>query len=353
MSFKNGLSAINLEMPDVIPRFEPSAGEYHWDLIKAVTGLEVDIDSPEEERTKATQAFIKAWDYGIYFGCLVSNKEHGNIRTNMGHAEYAQRGRDFDNDLRCPFKTPEEVLSFDPWETYGEKEHSELVNRFNEHYRQQCNLFPDTVNTTGIYVTLMSGMISIFGWDLLLLAAGEDSKRFGELVNRYADWIKQYYDAVAESETTVIYSHDDIVWTEGPFINPEWYRKYIFPNFEKLWDKPRRNGKKVMYVCDGNYTQFIDDIATCGNAGFWFEIFTDLEYVTKKYGKTHFIIGNGDARVLTFGTKEAIRAEVKRCIDAGRDCPGYFMCISGHIPPNVPVENALYYNDVYQELARR
>ena len=111
--------------------------------------------------------------------------------------------------------------------------------------------------------------------------------------------------------------------------------------------------KKILFVCDGNYTPFLDDIAACGNSGFWFEYFTDLEAVVEKFGQTHFIIGNGDARVLTFGRKAQIRSEVERCMNRGRGCPGYFMCISGHIPPNVPVENALYYNDLYLSLRQR
>ena len=64
-------------------------------------------------------------------------------------------------------------------------------------------------------------------------------------------------------------------------------------------------------------------------------------------------MGGVDCRVLTFGTKAQIRAEVERCMAAGKHCPGYFMCVSGHIPPNVPVANALYYNEVYKELRQR
>ena len=52
-------------------------------------------------------------------------------------------------------------------------------------------------------------------------------------------------------------------------------------------------------------------------------------------------------------TKEEIRAEVQRCMDIGKSCPGFFMAVGNHIPANTPVENALYYNEVYEELARR
>ena len=44
MSYKNGLAAINLEMTDTVPRTEYSA-EWHWSLIKKVTGIKVNDQS--------------------------------------------------------------------------------------------------------------------------------------------------------------------------------------------------------------------------------------------------------------------------------------------------------------------
>lgn len=353
MSLADGLAAVNLQMPDRVPRTEVSAEGYHWELMRAVTGRRVTIDSPDFIRSAATRAFVKAWNYDIVMSVGVGYNALLEKYTNMGHAEYAQHGRDFTAPSPSPFRSVEEVYAFDPWETYGTHPEEDILAHFNLRYAQQCQAYPDAVNMTGIYTTLMSGMIAIFGWDLLLEAVAGDPDAFGQVVNRYASWIQQHYNAVARSDTTVVYSHDDMVWTDGPFINPAWYRKYIFPNLEKLWAPLRQAGKKILFVCDGNYTRFAADIAACGNHGFWFEIFTDLGHMTRTFGQTHFLIGNGDCRVLTFGSKAAIRAEVQRCMDAGARCPGYFMCVSGHIPPNVPVENALYYNRVYEELSRR
>ena len=354
MSLEDGYAAINLEMPARVPRYELSVDDYHYALMREVTGVEVRRESDDRTKRKAQSEFVRAWNYDIY--CTGGDSAGDAISTkytNMGHANYAEQGADFDDDIRCPFDGPEDVFSFDPWETYGAKDHRDLVSSFNDSYNDRRRLFPDAVNTAGVYHTLMSGMIAIFGWELLLQAAALSLEKFGDTVNRYATWMQQYYDAVAESETPVVYSHDDLVWTEGPFIHPDWYRKYIFPNLKRLWEPARQAGKKVLFQCDGNYTMFAGDIAAAGNSGFWFEIFTDLEYVAQKYGDTHFIIGNADCRILTFGRKEDIRAEVERCLDIGKRCPGYFMCVSGHIPPNVPVENALYYNEVYNELMWR
>jgi len=84
MSYADGWAAVNLEMPERIPRFDPSAPSYHWDLVNAVCGTALSVDSPNEERLEGSRAFIKAWDYGIFFGCLIGGGELSAKRTSMG-----------------------------------------------------------------------------------------------------------------------------------------------------------------------------------------------------------------------------------------------------------------------------
>jgi uroporphyrinogen-III decarboxylase len=260
---------------------------------------------------------------------------------------------DFNNKTNCPFKEPEEVLEFDFWEAYGKKDRNILTKSFEDHYKSKCRDNPDVVNMTGIYVTCISGLVEIFGWEMLLLVAGIDPEGFGELTNRYASWIQQYFDALAESNVPMVMVHDDIAWTEGAIFHPDWYRKYVFPNYKKFLAPLLESGKKIMYTSDGCYTEFIDDIAATGVHGFVMEPTTDMKYIADKYGKTHVFIGNADTRVLLYGTKEEIYVEVKKCMDIGKKYPGFFMAVGNHIPSNTPVENVLYYNEVYEKLGKR
>ena len=352
MSSDDGWAAINLEMPKRVPRTEYSV-EMHWDLIKAVTGIEVNPDSPEEARLQAGIAMRKAWNMDFFWSVLISRGEFGSIRTDMGHAEYAAGGVDRRDTITCPFKEPEEVLAFDPWQALGKKDKSELTRRFEEHYRANCAARPFGVNMTGIYVTCISGLIDLFGWDMLLLAAGTDLEKFGEMTNRYASWIQQYFDALADADVPIVMIHDDMVWTSGPFIHPDWYRTVVFPNFKKYFAPLIDSGKKIAFCSDGDFTLFIDDLADCGVNGFVMEPMTDMAYIAEKYGKTHFFIGNADTRILLSGPKEKIRAEVERCMAIGKNCPGFFLAVGNHIPANTPVDNAIYYNQVYEELAVR
>lgn len=352
MSYADGWAAINLEMPDRVPRCEYSA-HMHWDLVNRVCGTDITPQSSKEEKQTASSAFVKAWNYDFMWTVLTHCQELGKWYTNMGHAAYATGGTDYNNNIHCPFEDEDEALNFDPMTQLPQKSKEQMIKEFEAHYASQVEKYPGCVNVTGTYITCISGLIEIFGWDLLLTAAAIDPNKFGELTNRYCEWMSRYFVALAESKVPLIKVHDDIVWTNGAFIHPDWYRKFVFPNYKKMFAPVYEAGKKIIFTSDGTYTEFIDDIADCGVSGFVMEPTTDMQEIADKYGKTHSFIGNADCRILTSGTKDDIYNEVKRCMDIGKKYPGFFMAVGNHIPSNVPVENALWYNECYEKLGKR
>jgi hypothetical protein len=353
MSYADAWSAVNLEMPPRVPRTEYSAEYYHWELLARVTGLPVTAASPQAERAAATRAFMQAWDYGLRWATLIASDAFGKYRADLGHAAYASDASDQHDAAGSFFTSPEEVLNFDPREKLPTLNRAEITARFSRHYADNCAAYPDAVNMTGIYITALSGLIELFGWDLLLLAAGDDAEKFGEVMNRYAEWNLPHFLALADSAAPVVMIHDDFVWTSGAFLPPAWYREYLFPNLKKMLAPLRDAGKKILFTADGNYTDFIDDVANAGVHGFILEPTTDMAQIAERYGKTHVIVGNADTRILLTGSRADIRNEVARCLAIGKNCPGYFLAVGNHIPANTPVENALYYNECYMEMRGR
>jgi len=349
---EDGWSALNLEMPARIPRTEFDA-EYHWDLVRAVTGKEVDSDSKPEDKQQACRLFREAWNYDLLFNCLQIDDDFGSWHSDMGHAAYAAGGGDYNAKVRCPFTTAEQVLEFDLEQAWGQHEVGELVSRFENNYHNVKHDNPNLVNMTGVYFTCFTGLIYTFGWEMLLLAGGTDPQALGAVAERYTRWIEPYFKAMAKCSSPVLYCHDDIVWTSGAVFHPEWYRRYIFPSYRKLFKPLIEAGKKILYICDGDYSEFVQDVAGCGVHGFFFEPCMSLEMMAERFGKTHVLIGNVDTRTLLYGTNDDIRHQVKRCVRVGKKCPGYFMAISNMIPANTPVEKALYYNECYENLCRR
>ena len=352
MSLQDGTAAINLEFSERVPRTEYSV-DTHWELVSKVIGRNVCPQTTQCELEQASRDFRKAWNYDFVWSILVSSNYMNGEKSSMGHAGYAAGNTDFIDNRKVAFPDVSEILKLDPFELYGTLDKAQMTREFNINYQKNCESTPDAVNMTGIYITCISGLIEMLGWEMLLEALGTDKKAFGELTNRYCNWIMQYFEALSESSAPVVMIHDDIVWTEGPFTSPAWYREFVFPNYQKLFEPLRQAGKKIIYTSDGTYTQFIDDIARCGVNGFVMEPTTDMAYIAENYGKTHVFIGNADTRILLDGSKEDIFNEVKRCMDIGKKYPGFFMAVGNHIPSNTPVENALYYNECYEKLSRR
>ncbi len=83
------------------------------------------------------------------------------------------------------------------------------------------------------------------------------------------------------------------------------------------------------------------------------EYSTDMAAVAERHGRTHAFVGNVDTRILLSGTRVQIRTEVGRCLAIGKSCPGFFLAVGNHIPHNTPVDGALHYQEVYEEMSRR
>lgn len=320
----------------------------HWDLLREVTGIPVGLESSPEEREAAVLAFYEAWDYGLLWCTNIGGEQFGEDRARMGHAEYMAGGEDWDARVQQPFTGPDEVLSLDFEARYPRPTHSDLVKKFERDYAAQKGRTPSVVCMGGVYVTLVSGFIDLFGWDLLLESCGEDPVRFGELANRYADWVQPYFLALAEADIPCAMVHDDFVWSSGAIFDPEWYRRYVFPNYRRLIEPLVASGKRVLFTADGDYTQFLPDLVETGVHALVMEPMTDLALAAERYGRTHALVGNVDTRTLLLGGKDAIEAEVARCFAAAKGCPGFIMAVGNHIPPNTPVDSALAYDSAYR-----
>jgi len=204
----------------------------------------------------------------------------------------------------------------------------------------------------GVYITIFSGLIEILGWENLLLALAYPQD-FQRLLDGYVEWVEQFFRAYARTSIPVLMCHDDICWTRGPVVSPDWYRSATFRCWRRLLAPWKEAGKKVIFTSDGDYTLFFDDLVRCGCDSLVMEPLTDMAAFARDYGRTHGFVGNADTRVLLLGDRDDIRREVERCLDIGRRCPGFVMAVGNHIPPNTPVDNALWYDECYRELSAR
>lgn len=338
MSYQIGMDTLRLKPTERLAHTEYCDSDA---IVRAVTGLDPLKD------WRAHRRFNDAWQLD-YLWTTNDGPVHWSERgrtTDMGHAEFMEGGRDRRAARPSPFTTVEEVWEFDAVAEYGLPDFDDLVQYYEKWHKDTQGRNPDQVCGGGYYRTIMSGAIEAFGWEMLLTAAS-DYDRFEDVLESIFQLSLHHHRAWAETSIEVFMAHDDMVWSQGAFMHPDFYRRAIFPRYKQLWRVLKDAGKLVLFTSDGNYTQFLDDIAEAGAEGFCFEPMMGLDAVVTKFGRTHVIMGSkADCRTLTFGTREDIQAEVDATLKLAFGCPGFMFAVGNHIPNNVPVENALFYFD--------
>ena len=346
MSYDIGMATFHLQPTARVARTEYTDS---WEIVRHFTGKDPQADPSAWKAYNEAVHLDFSWSVNDGPVPLASR---GRI-TDMGHAVYNADGSDYREMTPSPFTSADEVLAFNAVEEYGLLDYADLVEYYDRWYRT-AQAKNDLVISGGYYNTLVSGAIQIFGWDMLLEAMGTDQERFGEeVLGSIFDLSLHHYRAWAETSIEVFMCHDDMVWTAGPFVNPAFYRKYIFPRYAKLWQPLREAGKKVIFCSDGTFDMFADDIIAAGAHGLCFEPTNDLAMFVQKYGQTHVLMGGADCRTLTFGTKEDIERELVGIFDLVRDCPGMFFATGNHLPGNIPLENAIHYFQLIEQLGLR
>lgn len=261
------------------------------------------------------------------------------------------------------FKTEEDVFSFSPlatdfstWEFLKEKgdysSEEVIYNRYRKQFPAEWgDRAPEfSLAQAKFYNTMIMWPILTFGWEMFLSTCLYDE--FERIMDEFAEINRRVFKAFSRLPVNFCKSHDDITMTNGPICSREWMNKHIFPRYEEFWGYMINNGIKVIFNCDGNLDAYVDDVISCGARGIITEPYTDFKSIAKKYPDI-MLAGEGDCRILTYGTKEDIEKMVISMAETGKMCGGYFMKIGNQIPWNVPGENIKYYLDYSHKYAHR
>ncbi len=312
MSYEIGWDALHLRWTPRVARTEYND---NWEIVRHFTGK--DPRSHPEARAEFNDAvhldFLWCTDDGpTEWGAV------GRV-TDMGHAAYVEDASDYRLPRPSPFADPLDVFAFDAVAECGVPPAERLVSYY-EHWYAGAQQGVDRVVPGGRYKTLISGAIQAFGWEMLLAAAGEDPMRFGEQVlGSFFELSLRHYRAWARTSIQVFMCHDDMVWTQGPFMNPEFYRQYIFPRYRQLLAPLREAGKRILFTSDGTYDMLLAELAEAGVDGFCFEPTNDLARLVRDYGTSHALIGGADCRTLTFGATQDIERELTQVFATAAD----------------------------------
>jgi hypothetical protein len=171
-------------------------------------------------------------------------------------------------------------------------------------------------------------------------------------MREFAEISRRAVTALAKLPSNFILFHDDICTTAGPVCNRKWMNKYVLPCYEEFWATVHATGKRVIFIGDGNLDAYVEDIIKSGADGIISEPYTNFKQLAANHPNL-MMAGEGDNRVLSYGSRDDIKKMVITMTETAKEVPGYFYCIGNHIPWNVPVEATKYYLDLCQELGTK
>ncbi len=332
MSVEIARENINLKRKGKIAHTEYSL-VYHKEFLKKITGLsENDPDFEKIAYNKLCIDFLFHTNDG-----LINWEETGRI-TDMGHAEYSSDGSDKREKEKPPFRTEEDVWEFDAVEEYGLPDFDKQVKEYEKLIEDMKIKFPEQLIPGGYYKTIVSGAIQAFGWEMFLLAASNIGK-LERVLDSFFRRTMFFTKAWAETSIEVFIQHDDFVWTSGPFMKLEIYKKIIIPRYASLWKVLHEKGKKVLFCSDGNFMQLAENIVEAGADGLIFEPCNDFGYMFENFGKKCCLVGSYlDCRDLVFGRIEKVKKDIDRTIEKFFETKGGIFAVGNHLSPNIKPE---------------
>jgi hypothetical protein len=356
MSRERYLAALSCESPTVIPH---QVWLLHPEFITDATGIDY---------------FSKPKSASLRFHELFDVDNGGPVHTDNSPLPRPANNYKEDMDtqwvLHSPFTEPEEMWNYDP-DPWGKDAGKSMYPDYKAENFRWCyqpetwdsrrreeqaawaqveQLWPGRfTDGRSFYCTTFMWAICVFGWDVFLTALGLDPQRTGQTLERMAETTARMYEYFSTCQgAEFVVPHDDLCLAGGPVTRPEWYRRFIYPQYERIFAPVKAQGKKIIFLSDGDIRTLAGDIAPTVD-GFIFESSTPAEFMFTNFGKNKCLIGGIDVRPLTFGNTADVKAEVRRALELGKDCPGYVIACSDTIPANVPLENVYAYFESVEE----
>jgi uroporphyrinogen decarboxylase len=251
-----------------------------------------------------------------------------------------------------------------------------LVDResWRKHYKPRLN--PDTPGRLPKYyyenfdewmdpnrpysLRIMGG--SLYGWirnwmgvEAVSLLVYDDPALFEEMVETLANCsygiLKKILETGLKFDSCGMW--EDMCFKAGPLLSPEHFKQFLLPRYRRITDLLRSYGVDVIWVdSDGDIDKLIPLWMEGGvNCMIPIEVGTwggDPVAMRKKYGKELLLVGGFDKKLLA-KTKEDIEREVRRLAPLVEE-GGYIPLPDHMVPPDVPLENFLFYAKTIREV---
>jgi len=194
--------------------------------------------------------------------------------------------------------------------------------------------------------------------EVMLLDTFEDPTFIHDLMRVTTDFCKVWGDAIVKTGIGLSFSEPT---ASISLISPDNYREFVAPYHKELVDyfKAKKVGVTT-HICGTTYPIY-EDLIQCGFTTISFDLDQQADpalhvdqlerFMQVAHGRA-VAIGNVDATKFEKTSKEAMYADVKRCIDAAARHSAFILSTSCEIPPSSDPEAVQWFMDAAHEYGR-
>ena len=184
----------------------------------------------------------------------------------------------------------------------------------------------------------------MMGLDNFLISFITQPELVRELVGFSVDYNLDLAKLVKKRGIDIVGIGDDLADNKAPFVSPEMFREFLYPEFKRVVQGYKKLGFYVIKHSDGNLNPILDMLVDAGidcldpidPLGSM-----DIEYIRKEYGGRIARKGNVDCvHTLVDGTPEQVAEDVRDCIRRGSPGGGHIISSSNSL--HAGIDPSLY-----------
>jgi uroporphyrinogen decarboxylase len=191
--------------------------------------------------------------------------------------------------------------------------------------------YPDHCLTFGTHNGPFTAGYMAMGFERFFVRLIDDPAFVHRLLEARTAWCIAVYRRAVELGAEVLVLGDDAAHKSGPMISPSMWRELVLPYHRQIVEAVN---VPFIWHSDGDIRPLLPMAVEAGFAGVHGlepAAGIDLGAVKREFGRELVLVGNVDIRVLCGPDLEAVRREVRRCIEQGAPGGGYLIATCNSI----------------------
>lgn len=207
---------------------------------------------------------------------------------------------------------------------------------------EACRTLPDEIGLVGQYGDIYTLVWESMGFETFAATLYEDPDLVAALFEKVGSIVTNLYENMATMDRIgAMWFSDDLAYTGGLMIAPEFFREYLFPWVKRMGDLCRQRNIPFLYHSDGVLWEVMDDLLACGVTALHpiEPKSMDVAEVKRRSGGKLCVLGSIEVDLLARGTTAQIEAMVEDHLRRAAPGGGFAIGSSNSVPEYARYEN--------------